>query len=91
MPILFPVVMPVITPITISVVIPVTVSVFIPVAIVTGTAGSAPFIAVASVATQRRIPVGWIDAMAGGACGYIKAYFLMRPCGIVPAEWMLSA
>jgi hypothetical protein len=68
------VIVSVVIPIIVPVVIPLIVPVVIPVVIITRVA---PFIAVASITAQRRIPARWIDGMAGRACVHRIMFVLM--------------
>ena len=63
MPIFFPIVFMVVF----MVVFPIVFTVVIPVLIVIRSTGTSPFIAVASITTQRRIPVRRINGVAGRA------------------------
>jgi hypothetical protein len=74
MPVIMMIIILVVISVIVSVVIPIIVPVVIPVVIITR---AAPFIAVASITAQRRIPARWIDGMAGRACVHRIMFVLM--------------
>ena len=70
-PIIFPIVFSIVFPVVFPIIFPVVIPIVIPVV------GPTPFIAVATVTTQRRVPLRRINTMAGGARGYGIVFVLM--------------